>query len=73
MEDLTAQLFSQANEMVATERKAKARLEERIKALEEEWHGRKERLRLLEQRVGRSERIRSLISDGTNGTDEDKG
>ena len=75
VEELTAQLFSQANEMVATERRAKAKLEERLKALEEEWKGRKERLKTLEERVGRSERIRSMLStsDGANGTGSEAG
>ncbi|TIA35824.1 hypothetical protein D6C78_05839 [Aureobasidium pullulans] len=35
LEDLSATLFEQANEMVAKERKEKAKLEERIKVLEE--------------------------------------
>ncbi|TVY93259.1 hypothetical protein LAWI1_G001212, partial [Lachnellula willkommii] len=35
LEELSAQLFQQANEMVATERKARAKLEERVEMLEQ--------------------------------------
>ena len=66
VEDLTAQLFSQANEMVAVERKSKAKLEERIRELEKGWETRRERLRMLEARVNRAEKVRSLVESSNS-------
>ena len=61
LEELTAQLFGQANEMVATERRERAKLEERVKMLERREREKKGRLDRLEERVKRVERVRTLV------------
>ncbi|KAL1956412.1 hypothetical protein VTO42DRAFT_7298 [Malbranchea cinnamomea] len=61
LEDLMTQLFSQANEMVAQERKARAKLEERIEILERRDGEKKARLERLEKAVERVERVRTLV------------
>lgn len=61
LEELTTQLFSQANEMVADERKARAKLEARIKMLEERDGEKRRRLDMLEKAVFRIERVRGMI------------
>lgn len=61
LEDLTVQLFSQANEMVAQERKARARLEERVALLERRDVEKRKRLDRLEKSMQRVERLRSLV------------
>ena len=61
IEELTGQLFEQANEMVATERKARAKLEERVEVLEKRDNDKAKRLGLLEMRVARVERVRGLL------------
>lgn len=61
LEELTAQLFGQANEMVATERKARAKLEERVKVLEQRDVDKRKRLDRLEKAVMRIERVRGLV------------
>ncbi|KAL3495722.1 hypothetical protein BJX62DRAFT_195002 [Aspergillus germanicus] len=61
LEELTAQLFSQANEMVAQERKARARLEERVAVLERRDIEKRNRLERLERAMERVERIRALV------------
>ena len=61
LEELTAQLFGQANEMVATERKARAKLEERVKVLEQRDVEKRKRLERLEKAVTRIERVRGMV------------
>lgn len=61
LEELTAQLFGQANEMVATERRERAKLEERVKMLETREREKKGRLDRLEERVKRVERVRTMV------------
>lgn len=61
LEELTAQLFGQANEMVATERKARAKLEERVKLLETRDGEKRKRLERLETAVQRIERVRRMV------------
>lgn len=61
MEELTAQLFSQANEMVAQERKARAKLEERVAILERRDGEKRKRLDRLEKAIERVERVRTLV------------
>ena len=61
LEDLTAQLFMQANEMVATERKARAKLEERVEVLEKRDGEKRKRLERLEGAMARIERVRGLL------------
>ena len=61
LEELTAQLFSQANEMVATERRARARLEERVEVLERRDGEKRRRLERLERAIERVERVRGMV------------
>ncbi|KAM0335775.1 hypothetical protein ACHAQA_000825 [Verticillium albo-atrum] len=63
VEELSVSLFEQANEMVATERRARARLEERVETLEQREADKKRRLDRLEGAVGRIERVRSLLGE----------
>lgn len=63
LEELTAQLFGQANEMVATEREARAKLEERVRLLENRDGEKRQRLDRLESAVARIERVRTMVSE----------
>ena len=67
IEELTGQLFQQANEMVATERKARARLEARVEVLERRDGEKARRLGVLERRVLRVERVRNLLEKEREG------
>lgn len=58
---MTAQLFSQANEMVATERRARAKLEERVAVLERRDGEKRKRLERLEKAIERVERVRGMV------------
>ena len=49
--------------MVATERKARARLEERVLVLEKRDGEKQKRLELLEMRLGRIERVRGMLRE----------
>ena len=49
--------------MVATERKARARLEERVLVLEKRDEEKQKRLELLEMRLGRIERVRGMLRE----------
>lgn len=62
LEELTATLFSQANEMVAEERRARAKLEERVELLEKRDKDKRRRLERLENAVQRIERVRGLLA-----------
>ncbi|CAI7666289.1 unnamed protein product [Penicillium palitans] len=62
LEELTVQLFSQANEMVAEERKARAKLEERVAVLERRDVEKRSRLERLEKAMARVERLRALVN-----------
>jgi len=62
LEDLTVQLFSQANEMVAQERKARAKLEERVAVLERRDIEKRSRLDRLEKAIARVDRLRALVN-----------
>ncbi|KAI5205285.1 hypothetical protein AUEXF2481DRAFT_33562 [Aureobasidium subglaciale EXF-2481] len=61
LEDLSATLFEQANEMVATERKEKAKLEERLKVLEQRDVVGQKRLEMVEAALTRIERVKKLL------------
>jgi len=67
IEELSAQLFSEANEMVASERKARRKLEERVEVLERRDREKRGRLEGLEGRLGRIERVRGLLAKGDGG------
>ncbi|RMZ90583.1 hypothetical protein DV736_g2199, partial [Chaetothyriales sp. CBS 134916] len=56
IEELTSQLFGEANEMVAQERQERAKLEERLKTFEERDKRKGESLERLEARIKRVER-----------------
>jgi predicted RNase H-like nuclease (RuvC/YqgF family) len=62
LEELTVQLFSQANEMVAQERKARAKLEERVAVLERRDVEKRSRLERLEKAIARVDRLRALVN-----------
>lgn len=64
LEELSAQLFTQANEMVATERKARAKLEERVEVLEKRDTEKRARLDKLEGALSRIDRVRGLLAPG---------
>lgn len=61
LEDLSAQLFEQANEMVATERKARAKLEERVAMLEQRDRDKTKRLERIEGALKRLERVKMML------------
>ncbi|TDZ34593.1 hypothetical protein C8035_v010303 [Colletotrichum spinosum] len=71
VEELSVSLFEQANEMVATERRARARLEERVEVLEKRDQDKKRRLERLEGAVGRIERVRSLLGEMKSAAEAD--
>ena len=50
--------------MVATERKARAKLEERVAILERRDVEKRKRLERLENAMGRIERVRGLLAPG---------
>jgi len=62
IEELSVQLFSQANEMVATERKARAKLEERIEILEKKDKDKMARLDRLEKAMSRLDRVKAMLN-----------
>jgi hypothetical protein len=62
VEELSASLFEQANEMVAAERRARARLEARVGELERRERDKRRRLERLERAVGRIERVRGVLA-----------
>lgn len=72
IEDLSVTLFEQANEMVASERRARARLEERVGELERREGEKKRRLERLEQAMGRIERARALLNGSSDGSGAEK-
>ncbi|KAF2453647.1 hypothetical protein BDY21DRAFT_366920 [Lineolata rhizophorae] len=61
LEELSAQLFQQANEMVAAERKARAKLEERVAILEQRDVEKRKRLERLEGAMKRIEHVRGML------------
>lgn len=63
IEELSAALFEQANEMVAEERRARARLEERVGELERRDAEKRRRLDKLEGAMVRIERVRLLLAE----------
>ncbi|TQS39070.1 hypothetical protein Golomagni_00410 [Golovinomyces magnicellulatus] len=64
LEELSSQLFIEANEMVASERRARSRLESRVAVLEKRDEEKKQRLEKLEISMQRIERVRSLLASG---------
>ncbi|KAL2268694.1 hypothetical protein VTJ83DRAFT_3540 [Remersonia thermophila] len=64
VEELSVSLFEQANEMVAAERRARAKLEARVGELERREGDKRRRLERLEQAVARIERVRGVLQEG---------
>ncbi|KAK0752011.1 hypothetical protein B0T18DRAFT_388053 [Schizothecium vesticola] len=64
VEELSVSLFEQANEMVATERRARARLEERVETLERREVEKHRRLERLEGAMERIDRVRAVLGQG---------
>ena len=62
IEELSVTLFSQANEMVAEERRARAKLEERIELLEKKDKDKMGRLDRLEKAVSRLDRVKAMLN-----------
>ncbi|KPM41565.1 hypothetical protein AK830_g4948 [Neonectria ditissima] len=75
VEELSAALFEQANEMVAEERRARAKLEERVGELERRDIEKRRRLEKLEGAMNRIQRVRMLLAEADEvesiHTDED--
>ncbi|KAF2681666.1 hypothetical protein K458DRAFT_489138 [Lentithecium fluviatile CBS 122367] len=65
IEELSVQLFSQANEMVASERKARAKLEARVEMLEKKDKDKAARLERLEKAVSRIDRVKAMLATPT--------
>lgn len=65
IEELSVQLFSQANEMVAAERKARAKLEARVEQLEKKDKDKMARLERLEKAVTRIDRVKAMLAAPT--------
>ncbi|EFE29883.1 uncharacterized protein ARB_03224 [Trichophyton benhamiae CBS 112371] len=63
LEELSAELFMRANEMVANERRERAKLEERVQVLEKRDKEKRTRLERLEKAVERVERVKGLIGN----------
>lgn len=61
LEELSQSLFEQANEMVATERRARAKLEERVAVLEQRDKDKSRRLEKIEAALRRIERVKALL------------
>lgn len=73
LEDLSASLFQSANEMVAEERRARSKLEERVATLEKRDSDKRERLGVLERAVDRIARVREILTGGgSSGGDREK-
>jgi TolA-binding protein len=66
VEELSVSLFEQANEMVATERRARAKLEERIEVLEKRDADKRRRFERLEMAMGRIERVKALLAEDSH-------
>ncbi|KAF7562109.1 hypothetical protein G7046_g2037 [Stylonectria norvegica] len=69
VEELSAALFEQANEMVADERRARAKLEERVGELEKRDVDKRRRLERLEGAMARIERVRNLLAESESSED----
>ncbi|KAI9840462.1 MAG: hypothetical protein M1830_007940, partial [Pleopsidium flavum] len=61
LEELSAVLFQQANEMVAKEKRARAKLEERIEMLEGRDAEKRKRLEKLDLAIQRIGRVRGVL------------
>ncbi|KAK4680203.1 hypothetical protein QC764_210990 [Podospora pseudoanserina] len=64
VEELSVSLFEQANEMVASERRARAELEKRVGELVGQEGERRRRLEVLERGLERIGRVRGVLGEG---------
>lgn len=62
LEELSMNLFQQANEMVANERKARAKLEERVALLEKRDKDKAVRVERLEKALQRIQRVKGVLA-----------
>ncbi|KAI5808352.1 hypothetical protein BZA77DRAFT_313207 [Pyronema omphalodes] len=67
LEELSASLFQEANQMVAEERRMRSRLEDRVAVLEKRDEEKRERLGVLEQAVDRISRVREMLTGAVTG------
>ncbi|OLL27037.1 Rab guanine nucleotide exchange factor SEC2 [Neolecta irregularis DAH-3] len=65
LEELSQSLFEEANSMVSSERRARSRVEERLREMELREEEKKVRLGELEQAVGRIGRVREMLRPST--------
>ncbi|KAJ4321645.1 hypothetical protein N0V84_005197 [Fusarium piperis] len=72
VEELSAALFEQANEMVAEERRARAKLEQRVDELERRDQEKRRRLDKLEGAMNRIERVRLLLAEAEKDVESSK-
>ncbi|KAF4958237.1 hypothetical protein FGADI_2609 [Fusarium gaditjirri] len=72
VEELSAALFEQANEMVAEERRARAKLEQRVDELERRDQEKRRRLDKLEGAMTRIERVRLLLAEAEEDVESSK-
>ncbi|KAF4980855.1 hypothetical protein FZEAL_3229 [Fusarium zealandicum] len=72
VEELSAALFEQANEMVAEERRARAKLEQRVDELERRDLEKRRRLEKLEGAMTRIERVRLLLAEADEDVEASK-
>ncbi|KAF4998512.1 hypothetical protein FGRMN_3131 [Fusarium graminum] len=72
VEELSAALFEQANEMVAEERRARAKLEQRVDELEKRDMDKRRRLDKLEGAMTRIERVRLLLAEAEEDVESSK-
>ncbi|WAO93863.1 Sec2p domain-containing protein [Fusarium falciforme] len=72
VEELSAALFEQANEMVAEERRARAKLEQRVDELERRDMEKRRRLDKLEGAMNRIERVRLLLAEAEQDVESSK-
>ena len=69
---MSAALFEQANEMVAEERRARAKLEQRVDELERRDMEKRRRLDKLEGAMNRIERVRLLLAEAEQDVESSK-
>ncbi|KAF4965893.1 hypothetical protein FSARC_6363 [Fusarium sarcochroum] len=72
VEELSAALFEQANEMVAEERRARAKLEQRVDELERRDKDKRRRLDKLEGAMSRIERVRLMLAEAEEDVESSK-
>ncbi|KAM0301225.1 hypothetical protein ACHAPM_005446 [Fusarium culmorum] len=72
VEELSAALFEEANKMVAEERRARAKLEQRVDELERRDMEKRRRLEKLEGAMSRIERVRLMLAEAEQDVESSK-